>query len=92
MSVAVNYFGDYHYDMPLSELLSFSSLSSLRGLPRLGGRRVICMGRGRMQGRVICILLWMGRGVFLRWVGGRGSGGWSLIGAGGLPAVGVGGL
>ena len=36
VSLAVNYFGDYHYDMPLSELLSFSSLSSLRGLPRLG--------------------------------------------------------
>ena len=46
VSVAVNYFGDYHYDMPLSELLSFSSLSSLRGLPRLGRAAGDLYGQG----------------------------------------------
>ena len=46
VSVAVNYFGDYHYDMPLSELLSFSSLSSLRGLPSLGRAAGDLYGQG----------------------------------------------
>ena len=82
VSVAVNYFGDYHYDMPLSELLSFSSLSSLRGLPRLGRAAGDLYGQGTDARTGDLYFALDGEGRFLRWVGGRGSGGWSLIGVG----------